>query len=267
MIVYVLDGAGTAGRTSRVIDDTVRAVVDGLNSAGVQTRAQWVSYPASIAPIGGNYSWAESSRIAQRNLADSMKSHNEDIVLLAYSAGNMPAHEFLRSCGSETLKRVKAVGLMSDPWRPRGTTQAGTPTPSGYGVMGEDRGPIPSRTFWTSVEGDAISGARSDALIRYIGDLAVNTPDGIIEEAIRKWSNNSFQLAWQLGVIQKEPLAWFVGMGARMAQLRVGVERYLGGWHTTHYTRPFAGGDSLAVRMGKSIAWKVKKDYGLINAS
>lgn len=266
MIVYVMDGAGTAGRTSNVIDHTADAVVKNLSRVGVEIRAEWVEYPASIAPVGGKFSWAQSAQIAKQNLLDKVKAHDEDIILLAYSAGNLPAHEFLRECEPSVINRVKAVGLMSDPWRPRGTGQAGTPTPSGYGVMGEDRGPIPGRTFWTSVEGDAISGAKHDALIRYVGDLAINTPDGIIEDAIKKWSDNSFQLAWQLGIVQRNPFGWFIGMGARMAQLRVDVERYLGGWHTTHYTRPFAGGDSLAVRMGNSIAYKVKKDHGLLNA-
>lgn len=254
MKIYVLDGAGTAGRTSNVIDHTVNILVEDLKA-----EAHWVKWPASIAPIGGDKSWQDASAIAVRNLQELIREHQDDFVILSYSAGNKPAHDFLNSASSSILNRCKSAGFISDPWRPRGKNVPDTPDPGGYGVMGVDPTPIPDRAFWAAIDGDAITDAFPDALLRYGGDLSLKTPDGIIENAISNWRDNSWQLAWQLGIIQRDPLGWLRGFPGRMAQMRVDVERYFSGYHTTHYTQPFAGGDSMAVRLGRTISWKVRK--------
>lgn len=264
MKIYVLDGAGSAGRTSGVIDKTVDRLKEKLEIS----EAKWIDYPAAMLKVvGGKYTWEESSREGVRLLLDEMGTHDEEVILLAYSAGNKPLHDFLEMF-PELHKRILAVGFMSDPWRPADKFQAGTRRPIGYGVKGQRLGPIPDRTFWTSVYNDAISAAFPDALIRYVADSINGSIDEIITEAIELGKLGTFQLSWQLGVVKREPFTWFFGLGGRIAQFGVDVLGYLSGDHTRAYTDPYKTDDgkteSLAVRFGDTIAWKVKKAKGLV---
>lgn len=263
MRIHVLDGAGSANRTSGIIDKTVQRLVEKLDIS----EAKWINYPASMMGVGGDKTWEESSREGVRLLAEEMKSHDEDVILLSYSAGNKPLHDFL-DMFPEFHDRIRAVGFMSDPWRPRDRFQAGTPKPIGWGVNGERLGPIPDRSFWTSVYNDAISAAWPDALIRYTSAVSAGSPDQIVTNAINMGQMGNFQLAWQLGIIQRNPLGWFLGLGGRIGQLAADVRGYLTGAHTNDYIKPFKTSDgkteSLAERLGDSIAWKVRKDLGLV---
>ena len=263
MKIHVLDGAGSAGRTSGIIDHTVNRLKEKLDIS----EAKWINYPASMMGVGGNKTWEESSREGVRLLMEEMLSHDEDVILLSYSAGNKPLHDFI-DMFPEFHNRIRAVGFMSDPWRPRERYQAGTPAPIGWGIKGERRGPIPEKSFWTSVHNDAISAAYPDALIRYAADVSEGSPDEIIIKAINLGKLSNFQLSWQLGVVKNEPLRWFFGLGGRIAQLGTDVRGYLTGAHTNDYIVPFkttdGKSDSLAVRLADTIAWKVKKDLGLV---
>ena len=264
MKIYVLDGAGSAGRTSGIIDHTVKRLVEKLDIS----EAKWIDYPAAMLElVGGNYTWDESSRMGVRMLLEEMESHDEEVILLSYSAGNKPLHEFL-DMYPELHRRILAVGFMSDPWRPADRYQTGTPKPIGYGIKGQDYGPIADRSFWTSVFNDVISAAYPDALMRYIADVVDGRFDQMITEAIKLGSLGSFQLSWQLGIVQRQPLTWFFGMGGRITQFGSDVRGYLTGAHTHDYITPFktpdGKEDSLAVRLADSIAWKVRKTKGLV---
>lgn len=260
MKLYVLDGAGSAGRTSGIIDATVNRI-----SAKVKlSEIKWINYPASMMGVGGSQSWEDSSRIGVRLLAEEMQSHNEDVVLLSYSAGNKPLHDFL-DVYEEFHQRIVAVGFMSDPWRPKGRYQAGTREPIGYGVKGERLGPIANRSYWTSGYNDVISAAYPDAIMRYVADVVDGTPDQIITEAIRLGSLGSFQLSWQLGIIQKNPIGWLLGLGGRVGQFASDANGYLTGAHTKAYITPVKTSDgktgSLAERLGDTIAYKISKTH------
>lgn len=264
MKIYVLDGAGSAGKTSGIIDYTVNRLIEKLDISD----PQWIDYPAAMLKlVGGNYTWDESSRMGVQMLFEEMTSHEEDVILLSYSAGNKPLHDFLEMF-PELHDRILAVGFMSDPWRPAERFQAGTPKPIGYGIKGEKLGPIPDRSFWTSVGNDVISAAYPDALMRYVADTVDGRFDEMITEAIKLGSLGKFQLSWQLGVVQKEPLRWFLGLGGRIGQFGADARGYLTGAHTNDYIKPFKTSDgkeeSLAVRLADSIAWKVKKEKGLV---
>ena len=263
MRIHVLDGAGSAGRTSGIIDKTVNRLMEKLPI----TEAQWINYPAAMMGVGGDKTWEESSREGVRLLVEEMESHDEDVILLSYSAGNKPLHDFL-DMFPQYHSRIKAVGFMSDPWRPRDRYQTGTPRPIGWGIKGERVGPLGDRSFWTSVYNDAISAAYPDALIRYMADVTDGAPDEIIIKAINLGKLSDFQLSWQLGIIQRNPLGWFFGLGGRVGQLSSDVRGYLTGAHTNGYIEPLKTPDgkteSLAVRLADSIAWKVRKDAGLV---
>lgn len=263
MKIYVLDGAGSANRTSGIIDKTV----DRLKQTLDISEAKWINYPAAMMGVGGNKSWEQSSREGVALLMEEMQKHEEDVILLSYSAGNKPLHDFL-DVFPEFHSRIRAVGFMSDPWRPRDRYQAGTPKPIGWGIKGERIGPLGDRSFWTSVVNDAISAAYPDALIRYAADVSEGNPDEIITKAIHLGSLNNWQLGWQLGIIQRNPIGWFLGLGGRIGQFAADVRGYLSGVHTTAYIQPFKTNDgksfSLAERLADSISWKVGKDLGLV---
>lgn len=255
MKILVLDGIGSWNRTSGIIDHAVDRLKEKLGCD-----AKWVNWKAAMAGVGGAGSWEQNSRDGVALLVSEFADTTEDFVLLSYSGGNRVVHEFLDEC-PHLHDRVKAVGFMSDPWRPRDRWQAGTVQPIGYGIMGEDYGPIPDRTYWTSSHADVISAAWPDALMRYAADISPGDPDDFIDTAIRMGHLGQFQLAWQLGVIQREPLRWFLGLGGRIGQFGADAHGYLTGAHTSAYTDPYrtAGDDrSLAVRLADSIAWKLR---------
>lgn len=254
----ILDGIGTGdGRTSGVIDVTANKVADAL---GIQSK--WIFWKAAMAGVGGSGSWNDNAKAGVLMMVDEFKSTDEDYIILAYSGGNKVVHDFL-DMYPEFHDRVVAVGFMSDPWRPKTRWQHGTPEPIGYGVMGERLGPIPDRSYWTSVHNDAISAAYPDALIRYAADVSDGDPDKIIENLISMSNLGKFQLAWQLGVVQRDPFRWFFGLGGRIGQMISDIHGYLNGRHTKAYITPFDTNDgnreSLAERLAETIIFKARK--------
>lgn len=258
MRIYCLDGIGTDGRS----DGSILAPCADRLAAKIEVEPEWVPWHAAMLGVGGSGSWDDNARAGVDLLHRRITSHGERVILLAYSGGNKVVHDWLDQ-HPEFHHRVAAVGLMSDPWRPADRGQYGTHLPlPRYGVMGEDHGPIPSRTFWTTAQEDVISAAWPDALLRYVADVSEGSMDGIIERAIHLGGLGRLQLAWQAGIIQREPLTWFLGLGGRIGQLAADVRGYLSGAHTTAYTKPYVteGGDdrSLAVRLADSISWAIR---------
>lgn len=255
MYILVLDGIGSHGRTSGVIDETAHRLAE--NTGGEE---HWLPWEASMMGIGGESLWPDSSGEGVRLIRQFMDTHSGDVVLLAYSGGNRPVHEFLDQ-HPDYLPRVRAVGLMSDPWRPNSRWQNGTPDPGpGYGIMGQDYGPIPDRTYWTTVPGDLISDADPDSLLRHVADTADGHLNTIAQEFIRKADAGRLQLAWFLGL---PPWQWFFGLGDRINRAMVEAYGYvIGGLHTRGYVDPYptTGGDdrSLAIRLADTISWKVR---------
>ena len=261
MRIYVLDGAGTHGRHDNSV---IAGGVDRLEGTLTRkhdpdTTAEWVPWQAALMGVGGNReSWDNNSREGVRLLVERMQSHDEDVILIAYSAGNKPAHDFLND-HPEFHDRVAAVGFVSDPWRPRDRWQHGLGDPGGWGVCGEDWTPIPARCFWTAVPGDVIPCAQPDSLLRYAADISGGDPDRIVHDMIEAATRGRFQLARFLGLPLHE---WLVGLGRRLHEARMAVEGYLWlGHHTKHYVGPVntGGGDlrSLLDRLMDSIAWGV----------
>ena len=196
-------------------------------------------------------------------LLEEMSTHDEDVILLSYSAGNKPLHEFLNMY-PELHDRILAVGFMSDPWRPKDRFQHGTPKPVGYGIKGEDYGPIPEKSYWTSSVNDVISAAWPDALMRYVADTVDGRWDEMITKAIELGRLGNSQLAWQIGIMKRQPLTWFFGLGGRIVQFGKDVQGYLTGEHTNAYINelrtPDGKRESLAVRLADTIVWKLKSD-------
>ena len=143
-----------------------------------------VEWPASLAGIGGPLSWVEASRRGVAEL-DRIVAENpgEDLILLGYSGGNRGVHDWLDS-RPHLLNRVAAVGLLSDPFRPRGRGQFGAPGVGGFGICGERLGPIPDRTFWCAFQGDVITDCPEDSPLRTVADLSDRIPGGFLDDLL-----------------------------------------------------------------------------------
>lgn len=251
MKIYILDGIGTHDRPDGIV---MKQVADAIKERTDISETKWVNWPASMLGQGGPLSWNQASAIGVQMLTDEVSSNNEDFILLAFSGGNKPARDWLYA-NKDLRKRCKAVGLLSDPERPHDRWQSGTDDPGGWGIAGEDYGPVPDMTFWTSYPGDAISSARKDALLRSFNDITNTSPEFAVKGANITLANvNKFQLGYQLEVPFFE---WFTSLGRRINEAIGDVHRYLNGWHTTKYTISFNGGLPLTTRLGSSIAWRI----------
>lgn len=254
---YFLDGAGSKGRTSPVLD-----AVAGRLRWKLNCRTEWLDWEASLMGVGGRTPWPIASHLAVLALAEKIRESQDQVILVGFSAGNRPVREFLEQ-HPELRDRVVAVGLVADPWQPRSRQQNGIVDGPGWGVMGERLTPIPDRTFWSGHPGDPIPRAAGDSLLRYITPASDVTPGDFIREFVRHAHRGRLQLIPFLGL----PLhLWFGGLGARIARSIAEAQSYLGDGHTDVYVREYVTRDehgredrrSLAHRLADTIAWKVR---------
>ncbi|MBB1023346.1 MULTISPECIES: hypothetical protein [unclassified Dietzia] len=255
----VLDGAGTEGRTSRVIDPVAEQLAAKLSCA-----VEWQNWAASVMGAGGSTPWPAASHNAVIRLAHRIRTAppGHRFILLGFSAGCRPVREFLDS-HPELHHRIAAVGLLADPWQPHDRQQHGVPNGAGWGVMGSLPTPLMDRTFWCGHPGDPICRAAWDSLLRYLTAAADAVPGGLIRTFLDKARRGRLQLIPFLGL---PPHEWFAGLGGRIDRSIAEARSYLGDGHTAVYTREFVTIDpdtgredrrSLAHRLADSIAWKI----------
>lgn len=260
MHIIFADGIGSAKVTDSlsIVFKIVERLVE-LNPSWTYTRVNW---PASMAMVGGNHSWRDSSQIGQAHVRNIMHDYlGEQFILLGYSGGNRVIHEWLNDpFNSIHLDKIAAVGLMSDPWRPESRKQYELPHTYGWGICGQDKGPIPDRTFWTTVPGDVISDAGYDSILRTPADASDVMPGQFLGDLYGHLKSGNLQLAWQIGVFQNNPLEWVLNLWPRLNRARIDVEGYFGGKHTSDYINPYAGGRSLAHRLADSISHHVRQN-------
>lgn len=226
-----------------------------LASRGVPVQRVKVQWPASMARVGGDQSWDEAAREGVRNLDEILaRSPGEPVVLLGYSGGCKVVHDWLDQ-RPDARHRVAAVGLMSDPFRPRGRWQATLPDPGGWGICGEKLGPIPGRTFWTSSGPDVISSCPADSPLRTFADVSDKIPGSLLDDLRGHLVKDDWQLATYMKMWRKDPLGYLRDLPRRMHVARTGVEGYLASAHTLAYTR---GNPSLALQLAGSINWALK---------
>ncbi|WP_010541913.1 hypothetical protein [Dietzia alimentaria] len=250
----VLDGAGSHGRTSGVVDPMVERL---RWKTGCTTR--WVPWAASLMGVGGPLSWPEASRRAVMRIASMVRDTDDDIILIGYSAGTRPVREFLEQ-HPELRHRIAAVLQMADGWQPADRQQHGIPDSPGFGVMGENYGPIPDRTLWVGHPLDPISRCAPDSLLRYLTASADAVPGQLLAAFVDKAHRGRLQLIPMLGL---PPWEWFQGLGPRITRSVREAEGYLtAGRHTAGYLEPFhtPDGDArpLAHRIADSAAWAVR---------
>ena len=285
VLVLVMDGIGTAStptNTSGVLDDAVDVVMNGLNEA---TR-RLVVWPASYGPVGGGQSWSQSADIGVAEAENIIANHpDHDIVIMAYSGGNLIAKRLLER-RPDLHSRVVAMGRLSDPWRPRQRWQNGTPDPGGWGVCGEEMGPIPDRTYWTSAPAiwrwlnppkrrnnrdlpaltlaDPISSASEKSLLRPFADgtdYLGNNPKAFFEDVRNVTEKNNAQILLELTKLRQNPFAYIFSLGPRIDVTVQEIFAYLfHGQHTTAYVEPFKTTDgsmkSLSTRLGDTVLHK-----------
>ena len=268
-LVVWADGIGSAqmdpddGRS--ILFAVVRRLTEKLREQGKDVLPMRVEWPSSMATVGGNLSWEAAAQVGVANLDKIVRDHpGRAVILLGYSGGCKVVHDWLDSKARLDLDRVKAVGLLSDPFRPATRWQDQTPNPGGYGIAGSRLGPIAGRTFWTSFRDDVISSCPADSPLRTVADLSDKLPGSFIEDLGGHLNRNDWQLANHMKLWLRDPLAYLRSFGARMRAARDGVVGYLGSAHTLAYTRDFATPDkpgdrrSLAHRLADSIAWRVQ---------
>lgn len=252
LTILVFDGAGTAGRTSNVINP----MVDRLRwKTGATT--VWVPWAASLMGVGGNTPWPQATSEAIRWATNYMWKNPGKYILVGYSAGCRPARELLERHPG-LIDRVEAIAQMADPWQPASRQQHGIPDGPGFGVMGQAFGPVPGRTFWCGAVQDPICRAAPDSLLRYLAASTDAVPGGLFARFVDKAHRGRLQLAPFLGLPLHE---WFFGLGPRIDRSIREAQSYLGNGHTKAYTAYFpTPGDtrSLAHRLADSVAWAVR---------
>lgn len=257
MIIYVCDGAGTSGLPPEDPRSILAPVVERLRWRTGAT-VHNTGWAASLMGVGGNTPWPQASDDAVRHIADHMRSHDEQVILLGFSAGCRPVRE-LAERHPDLRDRIAATGLLADPWQPRGRQQHGVPDGPGWGIMGEKLGPTPSRTFWCGHPGDPICRAAPDSLLRYITPAADKLPGQFIASFIDHAHHGRLQLIPFLGLPIHE---WFMGLGPRIDRSIREARSYLGQGHTHAYLAPYptpdGKTDSLAHRLADTIAWAVR---------
>lgn len=260
MHVIYADGIGSnnpgVDREASVLYSVVKHLAD-LNSEYKEDRVEW---PASMAMVGGLKSWRESTRIGISEI-DKIVSEigNDTFILLGYSGGCRVIHHWLKQ-NQDKHHLVKAVGLLSDPYRPQNRNVIGVQKTKGWGICGEDEGPIPDRTFWAAAPGDVITDALPDSLLRTPADASDVMPHEWIGDLYGHMSKGDLQLANQLHLFRTNPFRWLSNFGPRIEQARVDVEGYMTGQHTTAYLKPYAGGGSLTNRLAGAVNWKATRD-------
>ena len=253
LTILVFDGAGTAGRTSKVVD----AVVERLKTKTGAT-AVWVPWPASLMGAGGKTPWPDATAEAIRWAVDYMWRHEGNYILVGFSAGCRPAREFLeRHPGLKP--RVSAIAQLADPWQPANRQQHGVPDGPGHGIMGQSLGPAPDRTYWAGHPFDPICRAAPDSLLRYVTASVDAVPGGLFAAFLDKAHRGRLQLIPFLGL---PPWDWFIGLGPRIDRSIREAQAYLGSGHTSAYTAPYETPDgkttSLAHRLADSVAWRLR---------
>lgn len=199
-------------------------------------RVQW-PHPGE----GGHarpHSWESAAAAGVADLARLVRLHpSDDIVLIGVGCGTRVIHDWI-DANPDLLDRVAAVGLIGDPFRPRGQTLPGVPDPGGQGVYGSWESPIPERTFWLSVPGDPLSGVDGDSPLRpavHDSDLA---PDQAYDELLVDLPESRTGLAARLGVAHR-PTQWSPGLPGRVDRAREVLRRQASG----HYIEAYETGE------------------------
>lgn len=259
MRILYADGIGSA-RFSPNTGNSILEVTATRLSAALGAPMERVEWPASMAGVGGPMSWEEASRIGVEYIDDALARSAEPVVLLGYSGGCKVVHDWMDQAGLR-ISRVAAVGFVSDPFRPKGKGQYGTPDVPGFGICGPRTGPIPDRTFWAAWPGDVITDCPGDSPLRTLADLSDRIPGGFLDDLGNHLHLNSWQLANYMQMWRRDPLGYLFGLGERIDEARRGIEGYLGSAHTLAYTHPWGPPEddrSYAVRLADSIAWAVR---------
>ena len=270
MLIIWADGIGSA----RVAPDDGRSILltvvtrlaEKLREQGRQVVPTRVTWPASMAGVGGPKSWDAAAREGVEDIDRILRANpGREVVLLGYSGGCKVIHDWLGAQPARGLERVRAVGLLSDPFRPATRYQHDTPDPGGYGIAGARLGPIAGRTFWTSYGADVISSCPPDSPLRTVADLSDKIPGSFVDDLGDHLRLNNWQLANYMRLWRKDPLAYINSFLPRMGAARDGVVGYLlGGAHTEAYTRAYSTPGrpfdrrSLAHRLADTISWALR---------
>lgn len=263
MLIINCDGIGSANVSAEDSRSLLRKVSDplakDLRAHGFEVQSYRLEWPASMAGVGGKLSWTQSVAVGLLGLDTIINNHpGAKVVLLGYSGGCRVVHEWLET-RPDQHHRVVAVGLVSDPFRPRDKQQVGMPKTKGWGVCGQKRG-LEGHTFWVMVPGDVVTDALPDAILRTPADISDVMPASFVDDLRYHVDKGNLQLAWQIGVFRTNPLGWFAALGERLRQARDDIHGYArGGLHTVAYETPWDGGATPAQRLSSTLSYAIRK--------
>ena len=256
-IIYA-DGIGSGNPNLHPSQSILYAVVERIKHHKPSFKVTRLKWPASMVGIGGDLSWTDATKLGVEGINAIIDSDPErSYILLGYSGGCRVVHEWMEQ-NPPRLDKIAAVGLMSDPFRPHKAQQNKMPDTRGWGICGQKTGPLPKHTFWVAYPGDVITDALPDALLRTPADVSDVMPGQFLWDLRTHLDKGDLQLAWQIGVIKRDPLAYFRSLGPRLHQARIDLRGYLReGVHTKAYTDPYDGGLSPAYRLADTIVWHI----------
>lgn len=203
MRILIADSDGGYRRPSAILDRFV-SDLEEWTGAREMVRVQW---PAPGESGRRSHTWESSAAAGVADLARLVRLHpSDDLVLIGVCCGTRVIHDWM-DAHPEDLDRVAAVGLVSDPYRPRDRWLEGTPDPGGQGVHGLRRGPIPDRTHWVSVPGDPLSGVAPTNLLRGAVRSSDLMPAQVYDDILEHLPDTRARLALRLQVAQN-PALW-----------------------------------------------------------
>ena len=268
-LIVIADGIGsTLERTSNVVDHTVNAIIDSIPGA----QSSWVGWTAGYGPVGGQgYSWERNATDGAHMTLDVIANHRDrPIILVGYSGGCLVVRKALERMPVTSRSRVVSVALLSDPFRPAERLQSDIMKPTrNSGVCGGELvGDFSNRTFWTTHPLDPISNAAPDSLLRTIADLSDNLgtdTDAFFSDVLNTLNTRSLQLWRERKEFARNPIHWLQTIPGRVDRsFQEALNYSVRGYHTSGYIDTWAGGPSLATRLGASAAWRAKKELGMV---
>lgn len=225
-------------------------------------------WPAQYGPVGGGpgHSYSVNLGVGMDMLRDEVDFAERyftiggpnEVFLVGYSAGATLVGNY---GGGDGLRRVRGIGLVADPMRPRGTGAAGYVAP-GWGVGGEralDSNHV-EHGWWISDPRDIITSCPDRSPLGTIADQswAMSFAPGEFPAWIGDLVDRVKKRRWQPSAIDwRDPL----GTVKRYAQAVDGATGYLfRGEHTSYASRVYPGAVMSGTTYIETLAGLINKE-------
>ena len=222
MRIFIADSDGGYQQPSRILGRFVEQVARATN-ATTTVRVQWPA-PGVVNPRR-SHTWESAAAAGVADLNRLVHLHpSDDVVLIGVCSGARVIYDWM-DAHPDSVDRVRAVGMVGDPFRPHDRWLVGTPDPGGQGVAGRRLGPVPERTFWVCVPGDPLSGLEPDSLLCDAVRSSTLAPDQVYAQLLDGISGSLVRLATRLHV-GRHPVRWTPALRRRLQEARAALLRF-----------------------------------------